>query len=386
MMDQQRIFTGDGRTAYRCPWHLPTGERCELSEGDPKHGENGPGFAVHQMRPNRALTDSEFETLIAPYPSALEFLASPESFDPDGEENTLDRFTRELTGSAVEPGVPTDNEDVWAHWVEWVCDRVLSRRDFVGVVDGNPGEGKSTFGTIFLTKIAARLGDELDIEPPKVEVVYRLSELIEAVYRSSRARPGIVLVDEAVLTGMQSGAGLTQEGKLVDRIFSVARIKSAVILCLIPSIHGLASMVRSRRACWWGHTERRGRLTVFVGSDRLSFENPRSLPMVKAKWPWPRIEFESLEDDPSWAAYEGTKIEVVDRTLVDANILASELERKAGLRPANPSQMNYVVPGRVGAEAGGDTFGVSAAPCQGVPASPASVGTRGGATKRNGQH
>jgi hypothetical protein len=282
--------------------------------------------------------------LSAEYPSALEYLLSPESFDPGKAENVLDRHTRRLVGSAVGQRTPVDDDDRADYWTRFLVDRVLQNRDTTIIVDGLPGEGKSNFALWLASRVRWLLGKELGVPRRldlKQDVVSRLTLFTRRVYQSSREKPLVVIADEGVLVGAQGTSGLSDAGRLLDRVLSVDRIQACTVFILHPSVWGLASFVRNRRAYLFMHVEQRGITTVFLLKDTLEFTPPRLLPFKKARYPWSRLYWPSLENDPIWAEYEPWKLETVRKTLVDAEIEAARIEKKAGMAPPGPEWMDY---------------------------------------------
>ena len=283
----------------------------------------------------------------ASYPSALSRLTSPESFDPSAIANVPARHLREIIGNDLPEGTPVDDRDVVEHWVQYYVDRILSKRDTVTIVDGEPGEGKSNFTLWLAMKVIDRLGRDLgttrllDLDR---DVVYRLTTFTQRVYESSRENPCVIVADEGVLVGAQGTSGLSDAGQVLDRVLSVGRIQGCTIFLLNPSVWGLASFVRNRRAKVLMHVEHRGLTTVFTLKSAMDFVPPRQLPFKKARSPWSRIRWPSLENDPLWQKYEPAKIEVTKQTLVDAKVEAARIEKKAGMRPPSPEFMDYWEP------------------------------------------
>jgi hypothetical protein len=278
------------------------------------------------------------------YPTALGRLTSPESFDPTAISNVTDRNLRNLIGNDLPEATPVDDDAVVQHWVDYFVDRILDKKDTIAIVDGEPGEGKSNFTLWFGSKVRDRLGREmglsrtLDLEN---DVVYRLTTLIHRVYGSSRDKPSVVIADEGVLIGAQGTSGMSDTGKILDRVLSIGRIQGCTIFLLHPNVWGLASFVRNRRAKVFFHVEHRGLTTAFTLKSAMDFVPPRQLPFKKARQPWAKIHWPSLEQDPIWATYEPGKLETVRSTLVDSEIEAAKLEKKAGMRPPGPWAMDY---------------------------------------------
>ena len=278
------------------------------------------------------------------YPSALTRLTSPESFDSTAISNLTGRHLRQMIGNDLAEATPVDDAAVVDHWVEYFVDRILDKKDTWAIVDGEPGEGKSNFSLWLGAKIRDRLGQEmgtsrtLDLQN---DVVYRLTTLIHRVYQSSRDNPSVVIADEGVLVGAQGSSGLSDAGRILDRILSVGRIQGCSGFLLHPSVWGLASFVRNRRAKVLFHVERRGLTTAFTLKSAMDFTPPKQLPFKKARQPWSKIRWPSLEADPIWKLYEPNKIETTKQTLVDSEIEAAKIEKKAGMRPPGPWAMDY---------------------------------------------
>jgi hypothetical protein len=251
---------------------------------------------------------------------------------------------RQLVGNDMPEGIPVDQAAVLDHWVQFYVDRVLSGQDTVTVCDGEAGIGKS-MGTLYLiSKVRERLGRETGTTRTlalKRDVVWRLSQLLQRVHESSREDPSVILADEGVLTGAQSGSGLSREGRQLDKALSISRIKGCSIWFLAPSIWGFASFVRMRRAKIWTHYERRGLSTWFVLKSAVEFTPPKRLPFLKARRPWNRLETPDISGTPMWREYEQIKLGNVGEALVDGKMAASKLEQDAGLRPASADQMDW---------------------------------------------
>lgn len=151
----------------------------------------------------------------------------------------------------------------------------------------------------------------------------------------------MVIADEGVLLGAQSSSGLSDAGKILDGVFSTQRIQACSTFVLHPNIWGLASFVRNRRAKVFFHVEHRGLTTAFLLKTAMEWTPPRQLPFKKARAPWAKIRWPSLESDPVWSPYEAGKIEVTKNKLVDWEIEAAKIEKKAGMRPPGPWAMDY---------------------------------------------
>jgi hypothetical protein len=269
-------------------------------------------------------------------PSALDILTSDGALDPLLPENVVLSRLREMVGSDLPEGKPVDEEGVVQHWVDYIVGLILDKKDCVVIVDGTPGEGKSTFSLWICLRIREALNRALKVQEQfKVDrdVTYRLSSLIHRINQSSREKPSVVLADEGILVGAQARAGSYDASIILERVLSIARIKGVTMFILAPSIWGLAASVRDRRARLWFHVEERGRSTAFVLRDAIPFKRPKELPFGKARQPWCRIEWGDMESDPIWTPYEGQKLDITTETLADSEVEALKIERKAGLRP-----------------------------------------------------
>lgn len=294
------------------------------------------------------MPDAVGRATFGPYASrtvtALDRLASSASYSLADYGNVSTRHMRSIVGTQLPEATPVDDVAVVDHWVDYYVDRILSKRDTVTIVDGEPGEGKSNFALWLGTKVRQRLSHEIG-GPKRLnledDVVYRLTTFIHRVYQSSRDEPSVIIADEGVLVGAQAGAGLSDVGRILDRVLSVARIKGCTVFILHPNVWGLASFVRNRRAKVLMHVEYRGLTTAFTLKGTMDFTPPTQLPFKKVRQPWSRLRWPSLENDPIWAHYEPAKLEVTNQTLVDSEMEAARVEKQAGMRPPGPWAMDY---------------------------------------------
>jgi hypothetical protein len=270
------------------------------------------------------------------HPRALDILRSPGSFDPASPRNIGRVRLRELMGSDLPDATPIDASTVIEHWVDYIVGLILDKKDCVVMCDGTPGEGKSTF-SLWLCLLVRQalnqaLGTRQNFEVER-DICYRLSDLIHRILQSSRENPSVILADEGVLVGAQARAGSYDASLLLDRVLSLSRIQGATLFILAPSIWGLASAVRDRRARLWFHVERRGLSTAFILREAIPFKRPKELPFSKARQPWSKLRWDSLESDPVWAPYEARKITVTKSALHDSEVEALKVEKKLGLSP-----------------------------------------------------
>lgn len=274
------------------------------------------------------------------FPSALELLADPESFDPLDRTNIVTAHLRSVTGAEVEqPDGYADDEMISQHWVDYFVDRVLDKKDTIAIIDGEPREGKSNFALWLAAKVRQELGlamgrrTTLDLQ---WDVIYDTPTLLHRMYRSSREDPGMVVVDEGALAGFKATSGISDLGGAVDTVLSIAGINGCSMFILHPNIWGLAAFVRNRRAKVYFHVEHRGLSTGHHLKTAIEYAKSSHLPFMKVKQPWARVRWPSLEDDPHWAPlwreYEERKKAVVQARIVDFENVAIQFNRKMGLR------------------------------------------------------
>lgn len=264
-------------------------------------------------------------------PRATDAVNSFQCFDPNRPEQIGGSFLRRLDQMDLPPYVPTDDETVWAHWVDYIVKLIRDKKDCVVIVDGTPGEGKSTFALWMCLRVQSALntvfGASRRFEPER-DVCYSLSQGISRIRASTRDDPNVVLFDEAVLIGAQARAGSYDAQVVLDRVLQLSRIQGVTVFFLAPSIWSLSSCVRDRRARLWFHVEHRGLSTAFELREEIPFRRPSMLPFEKARQPWHRIHWDSLESDPIWDPYEGRKIEQTLKTLDLSKAEALRIENK----------------------------------------------------------
>ncbi len=256
-------------------------------------------------------------------------------FTPVGEWSTVGNRVRQSAGSALTPVQAVGDDEIADYWTNQVVGRILDKKDTIFIVDGEPSEGKSTFTLWFELRIvralSKALGTDLKFDLEK-DICYTLSGFIQRVRDSSADRPNVLLLDEGVLVGAQARSGTSDANLIFDRVASICRIKRVTAGVLHPSVWGIASFLRNRRAHYWFHVERRGLTTPHVLKPEIDYTPPRTLPFRKAKNPWVRFRWGSLEKDPVWAPYEANKLAMVNRTLEVSALEAAQIESKSRLK------------------------------------------------------
>jgi hypothetical protein len=278
--------------------------------------------------------------LYAPRPT--EVVNSFQTFGLDRPDQVAATYLRASAGLGLPPYVPTDGNSVWDFWIDRVVGLILNGWDFVGIVTGDPGVGKSVLTLQFASRLRNALNAELGVNErfdTKRDVLYRLSDLAYRVYQSSGDNPVVLQGDEGCTVGAQAQAGASPEGIILDQVLSVCRIKATSLFLLHPSILGVASFIRQRRGRYWFHVEspsdgsplRLGVATAFRATAALPREALRRLPFVKERQPFHRLRFGSLDGDPLFTAYSAEKIAATDRILLDLALRAVALEFNRGL-------------------------------------------------------
>lgn len=289
------------------------------------------------------------------HPTSLDVQSAPWRFDAGDPFNIATSHLRVVAGVDIPADfTPVDDDTVIEHWVEFFVDRILSGKDTVFIVDGEAGEGKSTFTLWFLAKVRRRLSERLrslgrgEINPLlnlDWDVIYDTPSLLHRIYTSSKKDPAVILVDEGSLAGFQAGAGLSEIGRAIDKALSVCRIKAVTAAVLNPSVWGLAPFVRNRRAKVYFHVEERGVSTAHTLKTAIDYKAATQwLPFKKAKAPWAKLYWPSLESDPIWGPYEKRKLDTVQETLLDLERLSLKFAKKEGANPSRwPWAQDYTV-------------------------------------------
>jgi hypothetical protein len=271
-----------------------------------------------------------------PYrPSALEVLNAPEAFDPDRPEQVAAVYFRSEGGMSLPEARPIDADGVWFYHIDRAVDHIRNGMDFIIVITGKTGRGKSTVAITFCDRLRNALNAELglhEVFDPEQDVIYRLSDLIYRIFQSSGENPLVLLADEGVTVGAQAQAGASPEGLILEQTLSICRVKRATVCFLNPTFEGTASSIRKRRAEYWIHVEEKGRATSFHATDALPKDVLRDSRFLKDRQPFNSIEFDSLEGDTIWERYTDKMLVAKNRVLLDLALRAVALEFARGLR------------------------------------------------------
>lgn len=131
-------------------------------------------------------------------------------------------------------------------------------KDYVLIVDGYEGSGKSTF--------AQQIGKYVDPTLPLERICMTASEFKEQITKADKGQ--CVIYDEAV-TGMAAGDSITRVGKLLKSQMMQMRQKNLFVIVIIPTIFEMGKYaVLSRARCLYHIYENKGRMGYWVGYNK----------------------------------------------------------------------------------------------------------------------
>lgn len=131
-------------------------------------------------------------------------------------------------------------------------------QDYVMLVDGYEGSGKSTF--------AMQMGRFIDPTLSLDRICMTSADFKQAIINSSKGQ--CVIYDEAV-TGMSSGESITKIGRLLKSMMMQMRQKNLFVIVVLPSVFELNSYTVLSRARFFFHVyESSGKRGYWVGYNR----------------------------------------------------------------------------------------------------------------------
>jgi adenylate kinase family enzyme len=131
-------------------------------------------------------------------------------------------------------------------------------KDFVILVDGYEGSGKSTF--------AQQVGKAIDSDLSLDRICMTPEQFKEAIKRADKGQ--CVIYDEAV-TGLSSGDAISKVGKILKSMMMQMRQKNLCVIVIMPTFFELNRYaVLSRAKALFHIYERQGRRGYFVGYNR----------------------------------------------------------------------------------------------------------------------
>ena len=136
-------------------------------------------------------------------------------------------------------------------------------KDYVMLVDGYEGSGKSTFGQ--------QIGKYVDPTLNLSRICMTANEFKEAIIKAEKNQ--CVIYDEAV-TGMTAGDSITRIGKLLKSMMMQMRQKNLFVIVILPTIFELNKYsVLSRARSFFHIYESGGRMGYWVGYNRKDTRN-----------------------------------------------------------------------------------------------------------------
>lgn len=149
-----------------------------------------------------------------------------------------------------------------------VYNRINTRdKDYVMLVSGYEGSGKSTF--------ASQLAKYIDNDFCMDRMCFSADEFKEAIYGARKGQ--CVVYDEAV-TGMTAGGSITKVGRLLKSMMMQMRQKNLFVIVVIPSVfelnkyavlHRAMSLFhvweKKNRYCWVGYNKKDTKKIYIMG-------------------------------------------------------------------------------------------------------------------------
>lgn len=131
-------------------------------------------------------------------------------------------------------------------------------KDYVALIDGYEGSGKSTF--------AQQVGRYLDNGLNLSKICMTADEFKQAIINAKKG--DCIIYDEAV-TGMSSGDSITRIGRLLKSMMMQMRQKNLFVIIIIPAFFELNKYaVLSRAKALFHIYEKEGKRGYFVGYNR----------------------------------------------------------------------------------------------------------------------
>lgn len=130
-------------------------------------------------------------------------------------------------------------------------------KDYVLVLDGYEGSGKSTF--------AQQVGKYVDWTLDLPRICMTADEFKQAIIDAKKGE--CVIYDEAV-TGMGSGESITRIGRLLKSMMMQMRQKNLFVIVIIPSVFELGKYVVLSRARAFFHLYEKGESRRWVGYNK----------------------------------------------------------------------------------------------------------------------
>jgi len=144
-------------------------------------------------------------------------------------------------------------------FLEKVKQRINKKdKDYVLLIDGYEGAGKSTFGI--------QMGRYVDNDLSLDQICMTATEFKQAIINAKKGQ--CILYDEAV-TGLTAGDSISRVGKLLKSMMMQMRQKNLFVIVVLPTIFELSRYAALSRAQGLFHVyEKGGKMGYWVGYNR----------------------------------------------------------------------------------------------------------------------
>jgi hypothetical protein len=182
-----------------------------------------------------------------------------------GQEETVE-FWRDM--DKANSGAPGRELRFSLDWlVRQISERLRSNRDYVVVIDGPKGEGKSTLAY----HLAKRLSEGFSFEQNYV-FRYSYKEIESKIYGLPRYSP--IVIDEGLKIFYKLDWTSQIQNNLI-KLFSTSRKHNKVVFLCLPYFSELRTSFRQNLVNMWIHVVERGEAVLFM---------PDANPFVTDKW------------------------------------------------------------------------------------------------------
>ena len=198
-----------------------------------------------------------------------------------------------------------------ANWTAQQLDKIkdlISKkdRDYVVVIDGEEGAGKSTF--------ASQMAHYVDRTFDQSMMSLTPDEFLSNINRAKKSQA--VVFDEA-FTGLASRSSLSQVNKMIVELMMEMRKKNLFVIICIPSVFYLEKYVclhraralfhtyisRGKRGAYFVYNQRKLKQLYIYGKREMSYRNPRV-----------KIYQRFVSSAPiDWVSYEKRKVEALQK-------------------------------------------------------------------------
>lgn len=169
--------------------------------------------------------------------------------------------------------IDPNNNELWVYHLDKRLKRFLDRqvmekikkkdKDYVMLIDGYDGSGKSTF--------AQQVGRYVDPSLSLDRICMTADEFKKAIINASKGQT--VIYDEAV-TGMSAGDSVTRVGRILKSMMMQMRQKNLFVIVILPIIFEFNKYaVLSRAKSFFHIYEKNGNMGYWVGFNRKDTRN-----------------------------------------------------------------------------------------------------------------